>query len=112
MDDKIKSLFQSVYQMSFRYLIEQKRDIVVQVKEIIPQIQEFVLWFLEGNRFGIEDELYQEMQNYVLQVLSDIMDAITQNDRVLLHDAIAYGLMEFLRIFIDSAQEEIEDGHI
>ena len=45
MDDKIKSLFQSVYQMSFRYLIEQKRDIV------IPQIQEFVLWFLEGNRF-------------------------------------------------------------
>ena len=52
------------------------------------------------------------MQNYVVQVLSDIMDAITQNDRVLLHDAIAYGLMEFLRIFIDSAQEEIEDGHI
>ncbi len=112
MDGKIKSLYQSVYQISYGYLIEQKRDNIEKVKKIIPQIQEFVLWFLDGNRFGIEEELYQGMQNYLLQVLKDITSAIAQEDRVLLHDAVAYGLMEYLKMLIDSRQEGMEDDNI
>lgn len=112
MYDKINNLYQSTYQMSYGYLIEQKRNTIELVKKVIPQIQEFVLWFLEENRFGIEEELYREMQNYLLQVLEDITDAMDQGDRVLLHDAIAYGLNEYLKMFIDSEQEEKENDDL
>lgn len=112
MYDKIENLYQSMYQISYGYLIEQKRENIELVKKIIPQIQEFVLWFLEGNRFGIEEVLYKEMQSYLLQVLEDITNAIEQKDRVLLHDALAYGMMEYLKIFMDSRQEGTEDDNI
>lgn len=52
------------------------------------------------------------MQTYLLQVLEDITDAIAQEDRVLLHDAISYGMMEYLKMLIDPGQEEMEDGNI
>ncbi len=109
---KIESLYQSVCQISTGYLLEQKRNNIDLVKEIIPQIQEFVLWFLEENRFGIEEELYCEMQNYLLRVLEDITCAIAQGDRVLLHDAVNYGLMEYLKMFINAGQEEEEDADL
>ncbi len=112
MFDKIENLYQSMYQISYGYLIEQKRDNIKLIKKIIPQIQEFVLWFLEGNRFEIEEELYQEMQSYLLQVLEDITNAIAQEDRVLLHDAVAYGMMEYLKMFMDSKREGTEDVNI
>ena len=112
MDEKIRDLYQSTYQISYDFLIEQKRDNIEKVRKIIPQIQEFVLWFMNGNRFGIDEELYQEMQTYLLQLLEDITDAIAQEDRVLLHDAISYGMMEYLKMLIDPGQEEMEDGNI
>lgn len=112
MYDKIENLYQSMYQISFGYLIEQKRNNIELTRKIIPQIQEFVLWFLEENRFGIEEELYREMQSYLLQVLEDITNAITQEDRVLLHDAINYGMMEYVKMFKDSGQEGMEDDNI
>lgn len=102
MYDKITDLYQAAYQISFEYLKEQKRNTIELVKKIIPQIQEFVLWFLEENRFGIEEELYQGMQRYLLQMLEDITNAIEQGDRVLVHDALAYGLMEYLEMFMDA----------
>lgn len=112
MEEKIKTLYQAVVEISAGYLIYQKRNNIELVKKIIPQIQEFVLWFLEGNKFGIEEELYLGMQNDLLRILEDIIVAIEQGDRVLLHDAIAYGLMEYLELFIESEQEEKEDDNI
>ena len=109
MDNKIRNLYQSLYQMSYGYLIEQRRDGVEEIKKVISQIEDFIVWFLEGNKFGIEEELYQEMQNYLLGILKDITDAIVQGDRVLLHDAIAYGLMEYLKMFVDLEQEEKDE---
>lgn len=104
MYDTIENLYQSLYDLSYDYLIEQKRNSIELAKKTIPQIQEFVLWFLEENRFGIEEALYLEMQTYLLQVLEDINSAIEQEDRVLLHDAAAYGLMEYLKMFKESDQ--------
>lgn len=112
MKEKIENLYKSVVDISAGYLIYQKRNNIELIKKIIPQIQEFVMWFLEGNKFGIEEELYVGMQNNLLQILEDILAAIEQGDRVLLHDAIAYGLMEYLELFIESEQEEKEDDNI
>ncbi|MFG6384734.1 MAG: hypothetical protein K1V96_10820 [Lachnospiraceae bacterium] len=110
MEEKIKSLFQSVNLIAMDYLFRQKQNNIKPIQELIPQIQEFVLWFLEENRFGIEEELYRDMQNYLLQVLEDISTAMSQEDRVLLHDAIAYGLIDYLKLFVELQEAETDDN--
>lgn len=99
MEEKIVELYRAVVKISADYMIYQKRNNVEEVKKLLPQIQEFVVWFMEENRLGIEEEFYQGMLNNLLQILNDILEAIQQGDRVLLHDAIAYGLIEYLELF-------------
>ena len=106
MEEKIKKLYKEIVDISAGYLIYQKRNNIALIKKIIPQIQEFVLWFIEENRFEIEEELYIGIQQQLIDVLKDILDAIKQEDVVLLNDAIAHGLREYLELFITSEQEE------
>ena len=112
MKEKIENLYQKVVEISAAYLIYQERETVKLVKKIIPQVQEFTLWFLEGNKFGIEDDLYQSMSRNLLVILEDILEALKQEDRVLLQDALAYGLMGYLDLFIEKEQEEEEDDAV
>lgn len=114
MEEKIADLYRSLVEISARYMIYQKRDNIEAVKELIPQIQEFVLWFMEENRFGVEEEVYQGLRNGLLQILEDILQAIGQGDKVLLHDAVAYGLIEILELFpeIRPMQEEENDVNL
>ncbi|MCI8483295.1 MAG: hypothetical protein HFH41_03015 [Lachnospiraceae bacterium] len=109
MEEKIQSLFYKLRNMGAAFLIYQKRDNIEETKKIIPEIQEFVLWFLEGNRFGIEEELYQNMSSNLLGILEDILAALQQNDMVLLHDATNNGLLEYLQLFVETEQEEEAD---
>lgn len=106
MEEKIQNLYHVLTDIAAEYLIYQKRDNVELVKKVILQIQEFVLWFLEKNRFGIEQQLYQAMSENLIEILKDILTALEQNDTVLLNDAIAYGLMEYLKLFVRLEGEE------
>mgnify|MGYP004619427627 FL=1 len=112
MEQKIEEVYQKRVAISAGYLIYQKQNNIERVKNIIPQIQEFVLWFLDGNRFGIEETLYQDMSNVLLHILEDILMALEQNDHVLMHDAIAYGLMEYLELFVQPEQEVEDDDAV
>ena len=38
-------------------------------------------------------------------ILKDTMDALENGDKVLLHDALAYGLSEYLRMFLPEKEE-------
>lgn len=113
MEDKIQNLYQELGEIIVFYLVYQKRDNIERIKKMIPQIQEFVLWFLQENIFGIEAELYQAMSRNLIEILEDILTALEQADMVLMHDAIAYGLMEYLELFVvkpeqgDSADDNI-----
>lgn len=112
MEQKIRDLYREVTGISAGYLIYQKRDNILLTKNIIPQIQEFVLWFLEENRIQAEEELYQGMRQNLLLTLKDILTAMEQGDRVLLHDAMAYGIMEYLEIFVPEQGEEEPNDHV
>ena len=112
MEEKIEELYKEIVDISAGYLIYQKRENVTLIKKIIPQIQEFVLWFLEGNRFGIEEELYLGMCQQLMDILQDILNAIRQEDVVLLHDAAANGLLEYLKLFAEPVQEAEEDEYL
>lgn len=106
MMDKIQKLYNSIRNLNVEYLIYQNRRITESAREYLPQIQEFASFFLEGNQFGIEEELYQGLSRNLLNILQDIVEAMGQEDVVLLNDALAYGLMDYLEMFIDTEQEE------
>lgn len=112
MEKKIQELYQKLVKISAEYLIYQERNNIESVRKIIPQIQEFVLWFLKENIFGIEETLYQDMSRDVLGILEDILTALEQGDRVLMQDAMAYGLLEYLELFVEQEQEDRENDNI
>lgn len=112
MEKKIQDLFEELRMITAAYMIYQEREKLEKIKNIIPQIQDFVMWFLEGNRFGIEDDLYQGLSKNLLVILEDILTALEQEDKVLLNDAVAYGLMEYLEMFIEIEQEDKADDNL
>ena len=77
-----------------------------EIKGLMPEIQDFVLWFLEGNKLGIEDELYWDMKRNLLDIIKDMAEALEKNDGVLLHDATAYGLSKYLELFLPEVEKE------
>lgn len=109
MEEKIWALYEKLRDISAGYLIYQKYDNFESVKENIPQIQEFVLWFLKENIFGIDEITYQGMCRNLQNILSDIVSALEQEDCVLMHDAITYGIEEYLEMFIDDEGDEASD---
>lgn len=112
MEKTAQKLYKELRDISAFFSIYQVRDNTERTKKIIPEIQEFVLWFLEGNRFGIEEELYQGMSRNLVCLLEDLLEALEQKDMVLLHDAITYGLLEYLELFVDVEQEEQADDDL
>lgn len=109
MEENIEKLNEQLNLIYVGHMVYQKKNNVEEITKIMPQIQEFVLWFLEGNRFGIEKELYQDMSANLLEILKDMVEALANGDRVLLHDAAAYGLSEYLRLFLPEQKEGIEE---
>lgn len=113
MKEKIRNLYQALGEISVSYLIYQERNNIEKIKKFIPQIQEFVLWFLEENKLGIEEDLYQDLSKNLVYILEDISTALEQEDMVLLHDSMAYGLLEYLEaIVVDEKQENHIDDNV
>ena len=106
MNNKIQELFCQIRDITAKYLIYQDRKIVELTRKCLPEINEFAKWFLEGNQFGIEEELYQGLSENLLYILQDVMEAIGQEDMVLLNDALAYGFIDYLKMFTDAEPEE------
>lgn len=109
MNDSFKMLYKSLHSVSVEYLTGINRNNIKKIKDLIPQIQQFAIWFLAGNRFGVEQEEYQELSSNLLQILKDIVEALEQEDYVLLHDAIGYGLLEYLKLFMER-EDKLDDS--
>ena len=81
MKEKIKELEKILNTVSIEYLAFQQRENVKKIEKSMPQIQE-------------------------LTILKDMEDALRYDDCVLMHDAVAYGLVEYLELFVSSEEEE------
>ena len=86
-------------------MIYQDRNIVSEILRKIPQIQEFILWFVEKNRLPVNETDFLDMRKAILDIMKDIVDAIEIGDIVLLNDAVAYGLMDYMGLFIEVKEE-------
>lgn len=110
MEENIQQLFKTLNRCAVEYMTDWERDNIKIVKENIPQIQQFATWFMQEDRRGFGPEPYQGMCENLLQVLRDIVSALSQDDHVLLHDAVTYGVLEYLKLFV--VQEKREDDSL
>ena len=57
MEEKIISLYEGINYIGYCCVYGRKNDYVSRARTLVPDIQQFVTWFIGKNDFGIEDEL-------------------------------------------------------
>lgn len=101
MEEKLKELYENIHYISLWCMDHKQNDYIDKcIQNVFEPIQKFVEWFMDGNQFGIDDMLYQELQTNLLSILQDMEEAVKQKDRVLLMDALEYGIREYLAMFL------------
>lgn len=101
----IEELYKKVFYSCVQFAVYQKENIIDDVKQILPFLNEFTQEFLSGNYFGLKEEDYQLLRQLLLDILNDIVQGMEQHDIVLLEDTIEFGLKEFVEMFIPDEQE-------
>lgn len=109
MQQKIQKLFEEINFIG--YYASKNNDIhyIDKAKELFPQIQEFSDWFFKENVFEIDEVLYQKLQINLVDILKDCITAMEENDRVLMLDALEYGISEYLQMFLPENALKEED---
>lgn len=95
--ERIKELLEKVGNICDNY---EKYHMPMQesIGECLPDIQ----WFVEQLLALLTDVA---MQQDVMGILKDMLEALSQKDEVLLYDAICYGLMEYMKAVIEIMEE-------
>lgn len=109
MEALAKELIQEIDTVCEGYHYYKDEEIVMEkAPEFVPKIEQFCSFFLQGNIFGMQEEEYLELQNYVVGVLRDYAEALEQRDLVYILDTLDYGLRELLNIYRDADTEETD----
>lgn len=107
MEENLLKLYNRLQEINEDFLDYQKRKDLRPVRECFGQIQEFAMWFMELNRLKEDDMVWFHLNERLIEILQDMIEAIEQQDYVLMHDSIAYGLMEYLEIFVTNSRGEV-----
>ena len=89
------------------YHYRKQTDIIEKVKKIQGKIEQYLSFFLQGNVFGLNEEEYKTLTQYVLQVLKDYSEAMENCDMVLMTDTLEWGFRELLNLVIEEGSEEV-----
>lgn len=98
--EKIKELYENINFIGFYCTYNKKNQYIEKIKEVLPEVQEFSKWFLAGNTFDIDEETYYALQQNLLEILEDCAEALKENDRVLMMDALEQGILGYLEMFL------------
>lgn len=93
-------LKESILKTNIDHLLFGKNNNIEHIKSFLPLIQKFVEWFMQGNQWGIEEELYNNMCIDIIGILNDCITAIKEDDHVLMQDAVGYGLLSYIELFV------------
>ncbi len=83
-----------------KYAVLNRADLVNNVKELLPDVQKFAMWFLEAKDIGVSGEEKQIMDNNVLLMIKDINEALEYSDSALMYDALDCGIAQYIRLFL------------
>lgn len=105
MEETIQSLYDELQRIEEDFLDYQKRKELLPVQKCFGRIQEFAVWFMQADRLGQGEHVWKELNQRLLGILQDMVQAIEEGDYVLLHDAVTYGLLEYLAFFLPTVAE-------
>lgn len=101
METLARELKHEINIICIEYYYLKEINVIEKSRKLLDKIQEFTKGFLQGNIYGMEEEEYQMLQNFVLQCLDDYIEAVGQQDMVRMVDTLDYGLRELINIYID-----------
>lgn len=94
--EKIKELlerFTSVCDNYEKYHMPIRADVYQCLTDIQAFIEQLLVTFNDA-----------EMQKDVMEILEDMLIGLQQEDEVLLYDAVKYGLMEYIKAFVEVSE--------
>ncbi len=106
MQQKWVFLYSTLEKIQENFLDYENRKELLPIREHLKMIQEFTLWFIQENPLKLEESLFVQKKDELLDILQDIVTAIEENDYVLMNDAITYGIMEYLNGCLSEISEE------
>lgn len=102
MEKLAKTISNKIDNICGGYHYYKDENVLERSRELAGEIQQFCGFFLQGNIFGMEDLEYQNLQQFVIEVLEDYMEALKQQDFIYMLDTLDYGLRELLNLYIDA----------
>lgn len=99
MEEKARQLWIVIDTICGGYYIYKDEKVIEKAKQAASQVQEYCEFFLQGNRFNMDEEDYRELCSYVIQVLKDFVEALEHEDTVLMLDTLDYGLRELVELY-------------
>lgn len=108
MEDLAEKISRKIDNICGRYHYYKDGHVLDKSLELSGEIQRFCSYFLQGNIFGMEESEHRKLEQYVIQVLEDYIEAVKQQDLVYMLDTLDYGLRELLNIYIDTGTEVAE----
>ncbi len=104
MEEKAIGLLNKIQDTCIKYHYGRIDTILKDAQNMSNDIRDFCSTFLQENVFGMEEEDYQLLQTYTLQVLEDFVGATQHQDTVWMLDTLDAGLRELLMVFIDEKE--------
>ncbi len=95
MEKKIEQLYEAISLLGFQSTYARKNNYVQKCVQLFPEIEQFVQWFFD-NVSGVEEGIYLNLAD----ILKDCETALTQNDNVLMMDALEQGITGYLEMFL------------
>lgn len=106
MQERLEKLKTDIIAQCNIYVYWNKPDLIEGIRPIIPEIQSFVMDFIQTEDIGVEPEIKSSMNSDMLGIIKDVTEALEKNDSVLMYDALQCGLVEYLRLFVPEEEDE------
>ncbi len=105
--DEIKALNKSIKLICKQFVVNNRTDLIADVRDMMPNVQRFALWFLKETDIGVTSDEKGSMDAEILAILKDLTEALQYGDSVLMYDALDCGIGHFTGLFIP--QEDMQD---
>lgn len=104
----IRELYKKIADANFKELRSQRHELITDIQVLLSEIVNYA-----GSLLNLDfenDELKREVTMDINEILEDIVQAIENDDEVLMMDATAHGLLEYMRMLLQERGLELDDS--
>ena len=103
--DKVMELYKEVNELCYQQIKKRNNSYISKVKQMVPKIDGFASFIFKRENIIVDDETYVMLTNELSAILKDIVNAIQNEDEVLMLDSLLNGLKKMLELFLPKEGE-------